>query len=156
MRILGYSNNDMAGDIDDCKSTSGVVFFLGDSVASWSSQKQKLVALTFCEAEYITGTMVTCQVVWLAQLLGADVETPKIMMDNQSVIALSKNHVLHARSKNIKTIYHFIRECVNRGEVTLESVDTTDHLMDILMKPLTRVRFEQLRGRIGIIRLTSH
>jgi hypothetical protein len=153
---LGYSNNDMAGDIDDCKSTSGVVFFLGDSVASWSSQKQKLVALTFCEAEYITGTMVTCQVVWLAQLLGADVETPKIMMDNQSVIALSKNHVLHARSKNIKTIYHFIRECVNRGEVTLESVDTTDHLMDILMKPLTRVRFEQLRGRIGIIRLTSH
>jgi hypothetical protein len=133
-----------------------VVFFLSDSVASWSSQKQKLVALTSCEAEYITGTTVTCQVVWLAQLLGADVETPKIMMDNQSVIALSKNHVLHARSKNIKTRYHFIRECVDRGEVTLESVDTMDHLMDILMKPLARVRFEQLRGRIGIIRLTSH
>jgi hypothetical protein len=36
LRILGYNDSDMAGDIDDCKSTSGVVFFLGDGAASWS------------------------------------------------------------------------------------------------------------------------
>jgi hypothetical protein len=103
---------DMAGDIDDCKSTPGV-FFLGDGTASWSSQKQKVVALSSCEAEYIASTMATCQVVWLAwllgELLGSDAKTPKIMMDNQSAIALSKNPVLHTRSKHIKTKYHFIR-----------------------------------------------
>jgi hypothetical protein len=60
LRLLGYSDSDMAGDIDDCKSTSGVVFFLGDGAASWSSQKKKVVALSSCEAEYIAGMMVTC------------------------------------------------------------------------------------------------
>jgi hypothetical protein len=35
LQILGYSDSDMAGDIDDCKSTTGVVFFLGDGAASW-------------------------------------------------------------------------------------------------------------------------
>jgi hypothetical protein len=137
-----------------------VVFFLGDGAASWSSQKQKVVALSSCEAEYIAGTAATCQAVWLArllgELLGVDTETPKIMMDNQSAIALSKNPVLHARSKHIKTKYHFIRECVDRGEVALLSVGTVDQLADILTKPLARVRFEELRGKIGVIKLTGH
>jgi hypothetical protein len=39
LQILGYSDSDMAGDIDDSKSTSGVIFFLGDGAATWSSQK---------------------------------------------------------------------------------------------------------------------
>jgi hypothetical protein len=137
-----------------------VVFFLGDGATSWSSQKQKVVALSSCEAEYIAGTVATCQAAWLArllgELLGVDTETPKIMMDNQSAIALSKNPVLHARSKHIKTKYHFIRECVDRGEVALESVGTVDQLANILTKPLARVRFEELRGKIGVIKLTGH
>jgi hypothetical protein len=103
-----------------------------------------VVALSSCEAEYIAGTVATYQAVWLArllgELLGVDTETSKIMMDNQSAIALSKNSVLHARSKHIKTKYHFIRECVDRGEVALESVGTVDQLADILTKPLARVR----------------
>jgi hypothetical protein len=37
LHILGYSDSDMAGGIDDYKSTSRVVFFLGDGAASWSS-----------------------------------------------------------------------------------------------------------------------
>jgi hypothetical protein len=56
-------------------------------------------------------------------------------------ITLSKNPVLHDRSKHIKTKYHFIRECVDNGEVVLESVGTANQLMDILTKPLARVRF---------------
>jgi hypothetical protein len=62
-----------------------------------------------------------------------------------SAIALSKNPVLHGRSKHIKTKYNFIRECVENGEVVLESVGTTDQLADILTKPLPRVHFQELR-----------
>jgi hypothetical protein len=72
LRILGYSDSDMAGDISNCKSMSGVVFFLGDGAASWSSQKQKVVALS----SYSVARMVTRELLWL------DVETPMIMMDN--------------------------------------------------------------------------
>jgi hypothetical protein len=77
------------------------------------------------------------------------------MMDNTSAIALSKNPVLHARSKHIKTKFHYIRECVNRGEVVVDAVGTADQLTDILIKPLARVRFAELRGKIGLVQLTS-
>jgi hypothetical protein len=77
-------------------------------------------------------------------------------MDNMSAIALSKKPVLHGRSKHIKTKYHFIRECVDNGEVVLESVGTVNQLADILTKPLTRVRFQELRERIGVVKLISN
>jgi hypothetical protein len=116
LQILGYSDSDMAGNIDDSKSTSGVIFFLGDGAATWSLQKQRVVALSSCEAEYIAGMAAACQAVWLAclleEMMGTRADTPRIMMDNMSAIALSKNSVLHGRSKHIKTKYHFICECV--------------------------------------------
>lgn len=36
-RLVGYSDNDMAGDVDDRKSTTGVLFFFGNSLANWQS-----------------------------------------------------------------------------------------------------------------------
>jgi hypothetical protein len=42
--LLGYTDSDHAGDLDDRKSTSGVLFFLGNNIVSWSSQKQSVVA----------------------------------------------------------------------------------------------------------------
>jgi hypothetical protein len=157
--ILGYSDSDMAGDVDDTKSTSGMIFFLGDNPAAWSSQKQRVVALPSYEAEYIAGTGAACQGVWLRRLLeeliGTKVVVPRIKMDNQSVIALGKNPVLHNRSKHIKTKYHFIRECVEHRKICLEFVGTHDQLADILTKPLARVRFQELRGRIGVTKLST-
>jgi hypothetical protein len=81
---------------------------------------------------------------------------PRIMMDNMSVIALSKNPVLQGRTKHIRTKYHFIMKCVDRGEIVQKLVGTMDRLVDILMKPLTRVCFQDLRGRIGVIKLTGN
>jgi hypothetical protein len=43
----------MGGDIDDRKSTTGVVFALDENIITWQSQKQKVVALSSCEAKYI-------------------------------------------------------------------------------------------------------
>jgi hypothetical protein len=60
----------MAGDIDTRKSTSGVLFFLGQNAISLQSQKQRIVALSSCEAEYIVAAKAACQVVWLSKMLG--------------------------------------------------------------------------------------
>jgi hypothetical protein len=57
----------MADDIDGRKSTSGVLFFLGDCPITWQSQKQKIIALSTCEAEYIAMATASCQGVWLAR-----------------------------------------------------------------------------------------
>ena len=51
--LLGYSDSDLAGDINDRKSTNGLMFFLAEGPIAWQSTKQKVVALSSCEAEYI-------------------------------------------------------------------------------------------------------
>jgi hypothetical protein len=60
VKIFGYSDSDMAGDVDDHKSTSGVAYFFGKSPVSWLSQKQKVVAPSSCEAEYIAAATAAC------------------------------------------------------------------------------------------------
>ena len=67
--LRGYSDSDMAGDVDDRKSTTGMIFYLGPNPISWNSQKQKVVALSSCEAEYIAASTAACQAVWLRRLL---------------------------------------------------------------------------------------
>ncbi|XP_039117464.1 secreted RxLR effector protein 161-like [Dioscorea cayenensis subsp. rotundata] len=68
-KLLGYSDNDWGGSQDDRKSTSGWVFSLGSGVIAWCSKKQSITALSSTEAEYISLTAATCEVVWLRRLL---------------------------------------------------------------------------------------
>jgi hypothetical protein len=42
--LTGYTDSDLGGDVDERRSTGGVIFFLGDMPVSWQSQKQKTVA----------------------------------------------------------------------------------------------------------------
>jgi hypothetical protein len=130
--ITGYSDSDHAGDIDDRKSTSGLVFFLGSSAVTWASQKQKTVALSSCEAEYMAASTASCQAVWLGRLLaeviGEEPRRIKILIDNLSAIALCKNPVYHDRTKHIDTRYHYIRECIELGMVEVDHVRTEEQL----------------------------
>jgi hypothetical protein len=68
--LVGYSDNDHAGDIDTSKSTSGILFFLGKCLISSQSVKQQVVAMSSCEAEYIEAFAASAQALWLARLLG--------------------------------------------------------------------------------------
>lgn len=44
-KLVGYSDSDYGGDLDDGKSTSGYAFHIGSAIFSWSSKKQQTVAL---------------------------------------------------------------------------------------------------------------
>ena len=154
-QLVGYSDSDLAGDVDTRKSTTGVFFFLGNNLITWQSQKQRVVALSSCEAEYIAAATGACQATWLARLLaelkGEKASTTTLKIDNQSAIALSKNPVFHDRSKHIDVRYHYIRECVEEDRVRLESIGTTEQLADMLTKALGKERFCWLRSKIGVI-----
>ncbi|CAL2240194.1 unnamed protein product [Prunus armeniaca] len=67
--LLGYSDSDYAGDLDDRKSTSGYVFMYGSAVVPWSSKKQPVVTLSTTKAEFIAAASCTCQAVRLRRLL---------------------------------------------------------------------------------------
>lgn len=81
---------------------------------SWSSKKQKVVALSSCEAEYIVASLGACQALWLETLMEEmllQVPKPmKLLIDNQSAIDLAKHPVAHGRSKHIETRLHFLRD----------------------------------------------
>ncbi|KAG6470837.1 hypothetical protein ZIOFF_071917 [Zingiber officinale] len=66
--IFGYSDSDLAGDLDGRKSTSGMTFYFNESLVSWNSQKHKTVALSSCEAEFIAATTAACHALWLRSL----------------------------------------------------------------------------------------
>jgi hypothetical protein len=155
---VGYSDSDLACDINDRKSTSGLIFFLAGGPIAWQSSKQKVVALSSCEVEYIAAAAAAaCEAVWLARLLaeltGGVVHAPKLMVDNKSAIALTKNPVHHDRSKHIDVKFHFIRECCDRKLIDVEFVDTKLQLGDVLTKALGRTQFIELRGYIGMKKL---
>lgn len=58
--LVGYFDSDLAGQTDDRRSTGGMVFYLNDSVITWVSQKERCVALSSCEAEFIAATAAAC------------------------------------------------------------------------------------------------
>ena len=72
------------------------------------------------------------------------------MVDNQPAIALAKNPVLHDRSKHIDIKFHFLRDCIDGGQIVIEFVETGRQLADILTKSLGRLQFMELRKMIGI------
>jgi hypothetical protein len=157
--LVGYSDSDHAGNIDTSKSTSGILFFFGKCLVSWQSVKQQVVALSICEAEYIAASTVSTQTLWLVRLLrdllGKDTGAVELRVDSKSALALAKNPVFHERSKHIQVRYHFIRGCLEEGNFKSCYINTKDQLVDLLTKPLRRIKFLELCYRIGTVQLSQ-
>eukprot|EP00253_Pinus_taeda_P006096 PITA_06096 len=67
--LVGYTDSDWAGSVDDRKNTSGYVFHMGSGAISWASKKQSIAALSTTEAEYVAATATACQAVWMRRML---------------------------------------------------------------------------------------
>ena len=122
--MIGYTDSDFAGSIDDRKSTSGYVFSFGSGSVAWVSKKQPIVTLSSTEAKYVAATTTACQTMWmrrtLSELHHEQNEPTQFFCDSKSAIALSRNHIFHKISKHIDTRYHFIRELINNNEISME------------------------------------
>lgn len=152
--LTGFSDSDLACQLDDRKSTRGMVYYMNESLITWVSKKQLCVALSSCDAEFIAATTAACQGIWLRNIL-KEITTEEIgpvvlCIDNRSAIDLAKNPMFHGRSKHINIRYHFIRECVERGEVVLKHVCTGDQRADIMTKGLATIKFERMRNLLGV------
>jgi hypothetical protein len=113
-----------------------------------------IITLSSAEAEYVATTSASCQAVWLRRLLGdlqhQTKEPTQIYCDNNSAIALSKNHVFHKKSKHIDTRYHFIHELVNNGLINLKFCGTKEQLAYIFTKSLASNSFVSQKQQLGI------
>nr|GEU54259.1 zinc finger, CCHC-type [Tanacetum cinerariifolium] len=114
------------------RSTGGMAFYVNGNLVTWASQKQRCLALSSCEAEFMAATMAGCQGLWLRRLL-----------------------TNITGSKHIDIRFHFIRECVEKREITVTHVCGKEQKADLLTKPLARVKHEEMRDLIGVGRLEA-
>ena len=76
-----------------------------------------------------------------------------IYCDNTSAINISKNPMMHTKTKHIAIKYHYVRELVEDKEVKMEYVNSKEQIVDIFTKPLPKDAYEYLRGKLGVIPL---
>ncbi|GJZ93302.1 retrovirus-related pol polyprotein from transposon TNT 1-94, partial [Tanacetum coccineum] len=125
---------DHAGCQDTCLSTSGSMQFLGDRLVSWSLKRQKSVAISSIEAEYIAMSGFCAQILWMrSQLTDYGLGFNKIPM-----------------SKHIDIRFHFIKEHVENEVIELYFVNMEYQLADIFTKALARERIEFLINKLGM------
>ena len=157
LTLQAYLDEDWASDPTNRRSTTGYCFLLGDSLISWRSKKQIVIARSSIEAEYRALTAATAKLIWLRWLLqdlGVDCSTAtKLHCDNESVIQIAHNDVFHERTKHIEIDCHFIRHHLFQGTLTLQSISSHDHLVDIFTKPLPPGTFRALASKLIMVSL---
>ena len=112
-----FVDSDHGGRVDDRKSISGYIVYLGTTPIVWRSRRQKgKPAVSSCKAGYISLSAGINEVVWIIfffRKLGIEVPCPVPMYcDNTSASALAYNPVHHDRTKHIDIKHHRIREFI--------------------------------------------
>ena len=151
---MGWVNLDWGACKDTRRSISGYAFSLGLGLISWSSKKQLTVATSSTEAEYIASCHGAKEAVWirsLLNLLGFEQNTPScIYCNNVGSNILTRDPSFHVRTKHIDIQHHYIRECVEAGDISYAYIPTCDNLADCLTKPLMRPQFQGLTACMGM------
>jgi hypothetical protein len=149
LEVCAFADADWANDKSDRKSITGWVAKVNGDPISWASKKQRTVAQSTCEAELYAEAAAMQEVLWLRGLLaelGLHTQTGSLVYgDNQSTLAISTNGIKGERTKHVDVKYHFITETVERGDVKLKWIPTTEQQADIFTKPLAAPAFQHLR-----------
>lgn len=141
MEITAFVDADWGGDQLNRRSFTGYVFNLGNSIVSWESRKQRTVALSSTEAEYMAISDSCKEAMFLKTFVhectGIMCKV-KLFNDNQSAQKLCINSICHSRTKHIDIRHHFIRELINKNEISLSYVPTQEMLADVMTKSLPK------------------
>ncbi|GKB88426.1 hypothetical protein Tco_0960698 [Tanacetum coccineum] len=154
IETVAYADSDHAGDYVDRKSTSGICTFMGCCLTSWFLKKQTALAISTTESKYVSARKACQRALWMKQaLINYDIRLDYIpvMCDNEGAIDISKNPVQHSRTKHIKIHHHFLRDNVQKGNISIEKVPSEDNITDILTKPLKHEPFNYLRLGLGMM-----
>ena len=152
--ITAFSDADWAGCPDDRRSTGGFAIYLGSNLVSWSARKQRTVSRSSTESEYKALADTVVELTWLQALL-RELQVPlkavpTLWCDNLGATYLSANPVFHARTKHVEVDFHFVREKVAQGQLSVQFISTNDQIADIFTKPLSSQRFLFLRSKLRL------
>ncbi|SCZ95645.1 BZ3500_MvSof-1268-A1-R1_C119g00651 [Microbotryum saponariae] len=138
--VVGYSDANWGACIDTSVSTMGYVFYIAGSAVSWSSKRQSRVADSTTDAEYLALSHAGKEGIYLSQLLEElhvqPVAPAHIFTDNEAAAAVAHDPVRVSGTRHIRLREHFVRDMVNRGDISLSHVGTSDMVADIFTKAL--------------------
>lgn len=152
--ITGYVDADWASNSIDRRSYTGMCFMLCDGVISWECKKQKCVALSSTESEYVGLSEACREAMYLKELqyeITNKMYTISLFNDNQGAQKLCANPVFHKRTKHIDIKYHFCRDAVKDKIVKVLYLPTADMPADILTKSLCSAKHYRFMSLLGIV-----
>ncbi|KYN22643.1 Copia protein [Trachymyrmex cornetzi] len=140
--LIGFTDADWGSCTLDRRSYTGAVFLLSNAAISWESRKQRTVALSSTEAEYIALSDAAKEAVYLSKFLSeiglTSLSRVTIHNDNQGAGKLAMNPVFHSRSKHMDIRCHFIRQALSDHPLELIYTPTDDMIADVLTKALRK------------------
>nr|GEX22696.1 copia protein [Tanacetum cinerariifolium] len=156
IETIVYADSDHAGDYVDRKSTSGICMFMGCCLTSWFTKKKTTLAISMTEAEYIFVGKACQHGLWMKQALidyGICLDDIIIMCNNKGAIDLSKNPIQHFKTKHIEIHHHFLRDNVQKENISIKKVASEDNIADIFTKTLKHEAFNYLRLGLRMMEL---
>ena len=157
-QITAYSNADWGTCRMSSWSLTGYCVFLEDSLVSWKTKKQKIVAKSSAEAEYRAMSATIFELEWITHLL-LDLHLPlhlPVLMhrDNKAAQHVAENPVFHERTKHLNIDCHYTRDKVLEGFLQTTHVSSQEQLAHLMTKPFSESQHNFLCSRLGL--LDSH
>ena len=135
-------DSDFSNDPDTSKSVGGMLITIFGTAVSWRSKLLKLVATSTCHAEYIAAFECAKKIVWLRMLLqdiGFHLLGPSVLLeDNAAAKHTAETVGISDANKHIRVKFHWLRQCVNDGTLTLAAVPSKKNPADALTKAPTK------------------
>jgi hypothetical protein len=154
--LIVYCDADYAGDVNDYKSTTGVLVYIGSTVVGWYSSKQTTVAQSSTDSEILSMNFAAKEIVWLRGLL-EEMHCPQVLPtilrgDSQSAIKLSRNPVFHKRTKHVMIKFMYLVECLRESIIISQFVAGMKNWADILTKSQKKAFFLACRTALNMVR----
>lgn len=148
-----YCDSDWGNKLNDRYSVTGVCVMVNGGIVHWHSKRQKTVALSTTEAEYMALSSAVQEALWLKQLIyeiSMEKVVIKVHCDNKGAIDIAKNNITSQRSKHIDIRHHFLRDHVLNKKVVLEYTCTEKMPADVFTKPLTKDKHRDYVKFLGL------
>ena len=155
--MQAFADADHASDPVDRVSICGYVFTISGGAVCFNSTKQRSVAGSTMEAEYIALSLAFRQAIWTRRLVssieGTSTNSAVLLLfgDNKASLQLSKGVSNTSKIKHIDISFHQIIDEVKNGSIKLFWIPSEEMLTDGFTKPLPRPAFEDKRARIGVV-----
>jgi len=137
------------------RSLIGYCLFLGSSLISWKTKKQKTVAKSAAEAEYRAMSYTTSELEWLSYILHdlqVSVSLPiTLHCDNKAAMHIAENPVFYERTKHIQIDFHYTQDKLIEGFLRTSHVSSQEQLADIMTKPLGEFQHNFLCSKLGLL-----